>query len=124
MPSHRAQPEPIYALGLLRVRQKQYQEALGLLAMAASLQPSNVQYSYVYAVALNSSGQSRQAIALLEQAHQRRPADRQALTGLIVFERDKGNLFAAMAYAEQLVQLMPDDPNARAMLAQLQGQQH
>ncbi len=115
--------EPIHALGLLKVRQKQYQEALTLLAKAAMLQPSNVRYTYVYAVALNSAGHSDQAITILQQAHQRRPADRQVLEGLIAFERDKGNLMSAIAYAQQLVQLTPDDPDAKAMLNQLLAQQ-
>jgi tetratricopeptide (TPR) repeat protein len=114
--------EPIHALGLLKVRQKQYQEALSLLAKAAMLQLSNVRYSYVYAVALNSTGQPDRAIAILQQAHQRRPANREVLEGLIAFERDKGDLPSAIAYAQQLVQLTPDDPNAKAMLAQLLGQ--
>lgn len=113
--------EPIYALGLLKVRQKQYQDGLVLLGRAAMLQPSNTRYSYVYAVALNSSGQPDRAIAVLEDAHRRRPADREVLTGLVNYERAQGNLSAATAYAEQLVQLTPDDPNARAMLAQLQA---
>jgi tetratricopeptide (TPR) repeat protein len=116
--------EPIHALGLLEIRQKRYQEALVLLEKAAALQPSNVHYSYVYAVALNSSEQPERAIAVLEEAHRRRPADRQVLAGLISFERDKGDLSAAAGYARQLVQLTPDDPEARALLAQLQGQQH
>jgi len=115
--------EPIHALGLLKVRQKQYAEALSLLARAAMLQPAKVRYSYVYAVALNSAGQSDQAIALLQQAHQRRPADRQVLEALVAFERDKGNLPSAISYAQELVQLIPDDPNAKAMLNQLLAQQ-
>ena len=115
--------EPVHALGLLKVRQKQYQEALSLLARAAMLQPGNVRYSYVYAVALNSTGQPDQAIAILQQAHQRRPADRQVLEGLIAFERDKGDIPSAVNYAQQLVQLTPDDPNAKALLAQLLAQQ-
>ena len=114
--------EPVHALGLLKIRQKQYQEALSLLAKAAMLQPSNSRYSYVYAVALNSTGHSDGAIAVLEQAHQRRPADRQVLAGLIAFERDKGNLPSAITYAQQLVQLNPNDPDAQATLAQLRAQ--
>jgi len=110
----------VYALGLLKIRQKRYQDALVLLAKAASLQPNNAQYSYVYAVALNSSGHADGAITVLEQAHQKRPADRQVLEALVAFERDLGNLPAAITYAQQLVQLVPDDPSAKAMLAQLQ----
>ncbi len=116
--------EPVHALGLLKIRQKQYPQALNFLGKAAALQPSNVRYSYVYAVALNSTGQPDQAIAILQQAHQRRPADRQVLMGLIAFLRDKGNLPLAISYARQLVQLAPDDPDAKATLAQLLGQQH
>jgi predicted CXXCH cytochrome family protein len=113
--------EPIYALGLLKVRQKQYPEALRLLAEAATLQPGNVRYSYVYAVALNSSGQVNQAIGVLQRAHERRPADREVLTGLITFERDRGNTALAISYAQQLLQLVPDDPDAKMLLASLRG---
>jgi Flp pilus assembly protein TadD len=115
--------EPVHALGLLKVRQRMYQEALTLLARAVTLQPGNTRYSYVYAVALHSSGQVDQAITVLQQAHERRPADREVLVGLIAFERDKGNRLLAISYAQQLVQLLPDDPNAKMTLAQLLGEE-
>jgi Tfp pilus assembly protein PilF len=111
--------EPIHALGLLRVRQKQYQEALTLLAKAVALQPGNIRYSYVYAIALNSSGQVDQAISVLELAHKRRPADREVLFGLISFEHEKGNIRSERDYTQQLVQLVPDDPRAKALLDSL-----
>ena len=114
--------EPIHALGLLKVRQKQYPEAIRLLAKAAKLQPGNARYSYVYAVGLHSSGRVDQAIAVLQQAHERRPADREILMGLITFEREKGNVALATTYAQQLVQLVPDDPNAKMLLASLRGE--
>ena len=107
--------EPIHALGLLKVRQKQYPEALGLLAKAAALQPNNARYSYVYAVALQSSGQVDQAIKILEQTHRRRPADISVLQALVSFERQKGDLRSAKVYAKQLLQLSPDDPQAKAL---------
>jgi Tfp pilus assembly protein PilF len=113
--------EPIHALGLLKVRRKQYQEAIRLLAKAATLQPRNVRYSYVYAVALHDSGQVDQAIAVLQHAHARRPADRDVLMGLITFERDRGNVGLATTYAQQLVQLVPDDPDAKMLLTDLRG---
>src|ERR1039458_517841 len=92
------------------------------VAIRDHAEPSNSRYSYVYAVALNSTGHADGAIAVLEQAHQRRPADRQVLAGLIAFERDKGNLPSAITYAQQLVQLNPNDPDAQATLAQLRAQ--
>ena len=54
-PSNLNAAGPIYDLGLLKIRQKRYQEALGLLAKAAALQPDNSRYSYVYALALQSA---------------------------------------------------------------------
>jgi Tfp pilus assembly protein PilF len=113
--------EPIHALGLLKVRQKHSQEAIRLLAKAATLQPGNARFSYVYAVALHSGGQVDHAIAVLRQTHARRPADRNVLTGLITFERERGNVASATNYAQQLVQLVPDDPNAKMLLASLHG---
>jgi len=114
--------EPVYALGLLKIRQKQYSEALPLLAKATALQPANARYSYVYAVALQSSGQVNQAISILQRAHEGRPADRQILNALIAFERDNGNIPAATVYAQELVQLVPDDPSAKATLQELRRQ--
>ena len=111
--------EPHYALALLKIRQKQYGDVIGLLGKAATLEPENLVYSYVYAVALNSSGHTDQATAVLQQAHQRHPADRQILIGLIAFERDKANLAAAASYARQLVALAPNDPGAEATLSEL-----
>jgi Flp pilus assembly protein TadD len=116
--------EPIHALGLLEVRQKQYQKALHLLARAAALQPGNIRYSYVYGVALHSTGEVDNSIAVMTEAHRKRPADREVLLALITFERDKGNLPLATRYAQQLVQLVPDDPNAKTLLADLLGRQH
>jgi Flp pilus assembly protein TadD len=111
--------EAIHALGLLKAREKQYGEALGLLAKAATLQPGNVRYSYVYAVALGSSGKLDQAIAVLEQAHNRRLADRDVLMALVTFQRDRGDFKSAISYCQQLVQLSPSDAQARMLLADL-----
>ena len=114
--------EPVHALGLLKVRQKKYSEALTLLSKAAALQPDNTRYSYVYAVALQSSGKAGQAIRVLEQVHERRPADREILLGVISFERENGNLTSAIKYAQELTILVPGDPNAKKLLADLHAQ--
>jgi len=111
--------EPVSSLALLKIRRKQYPEVLPLLAKAAVLKPDNLAYSYVYAVALNSGGHTDQAIVVLERAHQRRPADRQMLIGLIAFERDRADLSAATAYARQLIDLAPDDRAAQVTFSDL-----
>ncbi len=111
--------EPLHALGLLKVRQKNYPEALALFSKAAALQPDNTRYSYVYAVALQSSGKSVQAVRVLEAVHKRRPADREILVGLISFDRENGNLTSAIKYAQELKSLAPGDPVASKILVDL-----
>jgi Flp pilus assembly protein TadD len=114
--------EAVHALGLLKVRQKKYPEALALLSKAATLEPDNARYSYVYAVALQSSGRVGEAIRILEQAHKKRPTDREILLGLISFERENRNLTSAIRYAQELTNILPDDPSAKKLLAGLLAQ--
>lgn len=111
--------EPIHALGLLKARQQQQREALELLGKAARLQPNSARYSYVYGVALHSYGEVATSIDVLATAHRKHPADQQILVALITFERDKGDFRSAIAYAEQLLQLTPGDPQASTLLADL-----
>ena len=86
-----------HSLGLLLVRQRNYAEALPLLRDAAVLDPDNARYAYVYAVALNSTGSSAEAKALLARTYKQHPTDRNVFVGLIAFERDSGDIAAAFA---------------------------
>ena len=58
-----------YSLGLLLVRQHDYAGALELLRRAHELVPDNARYAYVYAVALNSTGASAEAMAFRSTIH-------------------------------------------------------
>ena len=107
--------EPIHALGLLKVRRGQQREALNLFAKAARLQPATTRYAYVYGVALHSHGEVDKAITVLKEANSRRPADREVLTALIAFSRDKGDVRSAVAYAEKLIELNPGDVQSIAL---------
>jgi Flp pilus assembly protein TadD len=66
-----------HSLGLLLVRQRDYPGALDLLRRASEFAPDNARYAYVYAIALNSTGASGQAMAVLGEAHRRHPTDRE-----------------------------------------------
>ena len=109
-----------HSLGLLLVRQRNLAEALPLLRDAAALDPDNARYAYVYAVALNSSGSAAEAKTLLERTHKQHPADRNVLLGLIAFERDSGDVAAAITHAQELTVLEPQNPQVRALLDDLQ----
>ena len=64
------------AQALWLVRQHRHGEALPLLARAVQLAPYNPRYAYVHAVALHSRGESPLALAVLDEALQRRPGNR------------------------------------------------
>ena len=91
-----------HALGLSLIRQKLLPEALTALQRGASLSPGNPRYVYVYAVALNSTGQAQQAILVLQGAHNAHPNDRDILGALVAFNRDVGNDNQAAHYAQKL----------------------
>jgi tetratricopeptide (TPR) repeat protein len=111
-----------HALGLLLVRRGLRPEALEALGRAAELDPERARYAYVYGVALQSAGRGDEAVAVLERAHERHPGDRELLLALVTISRDLGAGAAALAYARELVELAPEDPASRGLLAELERQ--
>lgn len=74
-----------YAMGLLKVRQKDMPAALEHLAAASSGAPEQAHYAYVYALALDAAGQTAKAVLVLQGARARHPKDgalKQALSEL------------------------------------------
>jgi Flp pilus assembly protein TadD len=112
-------PTAQHALGLSLIRQKRLPEAMTALAEAARLGADNPRYGYVYAVALNDTGQGHQAIETLERVLAKHPNDRESLLALVAFQRDRGNLEAARSTARRLAELQPDDPQTQALLQQM-----
>ena len=97
-------------------------EALEDLEQAATLQPENARFSYVYGVALDSTGDTDQALVVLEHAATHHPYDRDLLTALATISRDNGSLEVALRYARDLTALAPEDPTARQLVEQLEAQ--
>ena len=88
---------------------------------AATLASDNARYAYVYAVALNSAGSVTEAMEVLERVHRQHPTDRGVSVTLISFERDRGNLTAAIVYVQELAALEPGNPQIRALIEDLRG---
>ncbi|WP_227546012.1 tetratricopeptide repeat protein [Marinobacter fonticola] len=96
-------PAPIqHSLGLLLVRQQQTGDAMPYLRKAAESPSATARYVYVYAVALNSSGQTRQAIDVLESAYPRFPGNAEILSALASFYRSLGLDDEAQRYEKLL----------------------
>lgn len=112
---------PLYhSLGLLQVRQKKLSEALVSLAKAATLERYNQRYQYVYAVALQSTGDLEQALGVLKSVLVYSPDAVDILFALTTFNRDAGRREAALEYALKLQALMPENPQIKELLATLQ----
>ena len=113
-----------YALGLYLARKHDYAGALDLLRRAHELMPDNARYAYVYAVALNSSGAAKEALSLLEAAHQQHPADRNIMTALVSIARDNGDFAVALRQARELLALDPGNAQLQALVAELEKRVH
>ncbi len=108
-----------HALGLSYVRQKRSADALRELREAAKLAPDNARYAYVYAVALNGGGQTKEALQVLTTALKGHPYDRDVLFGLAHFSAAAGQRDVAAGYAKTLVELDPENPQYAQLAASL-----
>ena len=111
-----------YALGLALERQKKSAEAFDELRQAAALAPDEARYTYVYALALDSAGHVDGALAVLKESLRKHPNDREMLSAAITFSRQRGDLAAALDYAQRLARFAPDNPELPKLIEQLQGQ--
>jgi len=114
-------PHAHHAMGLLQVRKKQMQSALLSLQKAYELLPDSGRYAYVYSVALNSTGNSKQALAVLKKAHMLHANNREILTALVSFNQELGNNKQALKYAKQLLSINPQDPSVNNLVEQLKS---
>jgi tetratricopeptide (TPR) repeat protein len=112
-----------HALGLARVRLRQPDLGLSSLRRAVELDPATARYTYVYAVALHSTGQAEESIRRLREATRRWPYDRDMLMALTSFQLESGTREEAQATARKLVAAYPADPQVRMLAAQALGEQ-
>jgi predicted Zn-dependent protease len=84
------------------VRLKRPEAALVELEQATLLDPANARFSYVYAVALHSTGKVEAAIVRLKQTLLSNPNDPHILQALVSFHAGRGDSAEAGKYAERL----------------------
>jgi Flp pilus assembly protein TadD len=108
-----------HALGLLLVRGDRRDDALVELATAADLQPDESRFVYVYAVALNSLDRPAEAVALLQDATHRFPADFDIHWALATMLRDQGRIDEAREVATTLSVFYPQVEEVQNLLQSL-----
>ncbi len=110
-----------HSLGLSLIRSKRYPEAMEQLKQAAQLDPDNARYAYVYAVALQSTGQAQEAGRVAADALARNPNDPDLLGMQLQRALQSGNADAAAPLADRLSKLRPDDAQLARLAAKLNG---
>ena len=108
-----------HALGLLQARSRQMDMALSSLKKAAELQPGAARYTYVYGVALNSAGNTTEALHVLEQGFANHPRDREIIFMIASINRDLGQNDKALVWAKKLLAINPADQNATKFIEML-----
>ena len=96
-------PEICNALGLLYVRKKQPEKALELFARSVELQPENIYYIYIYGIALNSMGESKEAIEVLKKGYAINPFDYNISYTLAAIFRELGDEENFQKYYDQVL---------------------
>jgi len=91
-----------HALGLAHIRIKQYQPAIASLAKAHQLAADNARFAFVYAVALNSTGQQQQALEVLENWQKNRPININIANFLVQLYRQRGDMSKAQYWRNKL----------------------
>jgi len=104
-----------HSLGLALVRTGQAQAGIDELRLASELEPTGQRYIYVLGVALNSLGQQREAMILLENAYQEFPTNYDIGWALATILRDSGDYEHAQEIADRLAGFYPDDANIAAL---------
>ncbi|HWJ73493.1 MAG TPA: tetratricopeptide repeat protein [Kaistia sp.] len=111
---------PHFALGLGLIRQKRYPEAVAELERATRLEPSDAHYAYVYAVALQSTGQTEAAKAEIGMALARLPYDAELLGFALNNALEARDAALAAPLARTLSAVSPDDADLARLAKQLQ----
>lgn len=110
--------ETHHAYGLWLSRQGRSADSLSQLKQAARLSDS-WRYAYVYAIGLNSTGDSTAAIAELEKLQSAGQSNAEVLFALATILRDQGKREQALSYALILAEQFPGDQRAAGLIQQL-----
>ncbi len=97
----------LHALGLLEIRRKNYDAALEFLKSASAYASDNIQYRYIYAVALHDLGQAERSIKELEAALNLSAYSSNILLALVAYSLELEQYPQAKTYSERLVSLDP-----------------
>lgn len=106
-----------HSYGLMLIRKRQYDKALHHLRQAVLQHDAQPRYAYVYAVALDNTGQTIKAIAELRDANKRWPNQYDLLLTLVLYLEKTGDIDSLVPYLQSLATLAPSSAQVRRLLA-------
>jgi len=105
-----------HSYGLFLVRMQNYEAALPQLETAIKQTDALPRYAYVYAVALESRGQTPKAVDILIQATERWPNQYDLLMLLVDYLDRSNNIQMAMKYLSSLSAIAPNAPEVKRLI--------
>jgi len=110
-----------YSLGLVLAEQGRLADAVESLAQAAARLPARARVRYNRGLALQQLGRRDEAGADLAAAERLDPHDPEIAYALALFYAQGGDYERARAMAQHLVELAPDAPGAKDLLARIEA---
>jgi tetratricopeptide (TPR) repeat protein len=105
-----------FSYGLSLIRQKMYQQSLSYLKAATEKDDSQPRYSYVYAVALDSVSNTREAIYVLIEANNKWPNQFNLMMTQILYMEKLGETDGILRILSSLSKLAPASPEVKRLL--------
>ena len=93
-----------HAMGLYYIRQQQLPKAISYLSKAVELDANNARYCYVYAVALNTTGEFEKALAQVKMSLAVQPFEPSLLQLMVSLLEGQSRYLEAAAYKNRLPQ--------------------
>ena len=108
-----------HSYGLYWVRQKNMAESLTYLKAATEQEDRTARYFYVYAVALENTGNLKEAILTLQQANDEWPNQYELLITLVMYLEQDGRENESLLYLSKLSAIAPNDPEVKRRIAEM-----
>ncbi len=111
--------ELYYSKGLLLAEMRRLEPAADALGRAATLLPERARVRYNLALVLQRLGRLYEADVALNEAHRLDRRDPEIVNALAIFYAQQQDWARAASFAEKLVDLAPDAPEAQRLLREL-----
>jgi tetratricopeptide (TPR) repeat protein len=105
-----------YGYGLSLIRQRNYEDAIPYLLAATERTDSQPRYAYVYAIALDSVGRTKEALVFLNKANQDWPNQYDLLMTQVQYMEKLSLTDGILEFISKLSQIAPGSPDVKQLI--------